>query len=267
MRHSDRFSDPDEGANFEPGMPDSTRTRHPGRGPAFLPVRRCQRTPGNSSRTLLAGTRGTRSGSRPIRHITPIEAGSEAGPSVVPDSAVLMADLLSAAHAHFQASRLDTAEAFLRLVPGPTTDPWRTWRDLGHLHFSLAEFEAAGRAYGYAAAFRPDMADLQVDLARTCLELDDIDNFEAYLTRALRLEPDNRCGLKLLADLHRNTGGYSDAAGIYERLAKAEPGCPEHLLSLALCRALEGSSDKALAVLQQMSPAATRAARGSSREP
>jgi tetratricopeptide (TPR) repeat protein len=173
--------------------------------------------------------------------------------STVPESAVLIADLLSEAQGHFRASRYTAAEAFLRLIPRPTTPPGDTWRELGNLHYSLGQYAEAGKAFGYAAAYRPDDADLQVNLALTCLKLDDIDSFEGYLTRALRLEPDNRRGLKLLADLHREVGSYTEAARVYRQLTLVEPGCPEHVLSYALCRALDGSSEDAVDALRPLS--------------
>lgn len=174
---------------------------------------------------------------------------------MVPEPSELIADLLAAAQDHFQASRYEAAEAFLRLMPRPTTAAVETWRELGDLHFSLAEYQEAGRAYGFAAAHRPDDADLQVQLAVTCLRLDDIESFEAYLARALRLEPTNPRGLKLLADLHRDLGSYAEAEAVYRRLTREEPDCTEHRLALALCCALQGRHPEAVEALRALSQA------------
>lgn len=166
---------------------------------------------------------------------------------------MLIADLLSAAQGHYRASRFVAAEAFLRLIPQPATPLAETWRGLGRLHYSLAQYDEAGRAFGFAAAHRPDDADLQVDLALTCLQLDDVDSFEGYLSRALRLEPDSRRGLQLLADLHRDVGRYEEAGVIYRRLVELDPACPEHRLSLALCHSLDGDRVEALGTLRTLS--------------
>jgi cytochrome c-type biogenesis protein CcmH len=167
----------------------------------------------------------------------------------------MIADILSEAQGHFRADRLSAAEAFLRLMPRPATPPGDTWRELGRLHFALAQYHEAGRAFGYAAAHRPDDADLQVDLALTCLKMGDIDNFEGYLTRALKLEPGNGRALKLLADLHRDVGSYTEAAEVYRRLVREVPDQPDHRVALALCLALQGRRDEAIEALGFISQA------------
>jgi predicted Zn-dependent protease len=179
--------------------------------------------------------------------------------AVVPGPAGLVSMVLEAAQANFAAGRYAVADAFLRLIRQPAADPAVTWRELGHLYFAMAEYEAAGRAYGYAAAYDPRDASLQVRLAHTCLLLDDIASFEGYLQRALTLDPESVPALQLLGDLSRDEGLYAEAAGSYERLIQAAPGQYETLLSLALCHSHLGDNEAALNWLQR----AGRAARGS----
>ena len=138
----------------------------------------------------------------------------------VPD---LVATLLDAAQEHFTASRYAAADACLKLIRLPDTHPSATWQQLGHLHFALAEYEAAGRAYGYAAAYDSHDASLQVRLAHTCLLLEDIPSFEGYMQRALALDSESTPALQLLADLNRDEGLYADAAGYYDRIIQAAP--------------------------------------------
>jgi tetratricopeptide (TPR) repeat protein len=159
--------------------------------------------------------------------------------------------LLTAAQEHFATSHYAAANAFLQLVPLPGTHPAATWQQLGHLHFSLAEYNAAGRAYGYAAAYFPRDAGLQVRLAHTCLHLDDFASFENYLRRALALDSESAPALQLLADLNRDEARYDEAAGYYDRLIEATPGHYENLLSLALCHSYLGDSDTAMDYLQR----------------
>lgn len=121
---------------------------------------------------------------------------------------------------------------------------------MGHLHFSLGEYVAAGRAYGFAAAYDPQDVSLQVRLAHTCLRLDDIPSFEGYLGRALALDPESAPALQLLADLNRDNGRYTDAARFYGELVAAKPDHYENLLSLALCHSYLGDSDTAMDYLQ-----------------
>jgi tetratricopeptide repeat protein 21B len=169
----------------------------------------------------------------------------------VPGPAGLVSTLLAAAQAHFGARDYETANAFLKLIPQPDTKPAETWEQLGQLHFALGEFEPAGQAYGYAAAYAPRDATLQVRLAHTCLHLDDLESFEGYLRRALALDPESAPALQLLADLNRDEARYDEAAGYYDRLLEATPSHYENLLSLALCHSYLGDSDTAMDYLQR----------------
>jgi tetratricopeptide (TPR) repeat protein len=149
----------------------------------------------------------------------------------VPDPAGLLTTLVNAAQEHFSASHYAAANAFLQLIRQPDTQPAATWQQLGHLHFALAEYDAAGRAYGYAAAYAPRDASLQVRLAHTCLLLNDIPSFEGYLRRALALDSESAPALQLLADLNRDEGLYAAAAGYYDRIIQATPkGGPKRRL-------------------------------------
>jgi tetratricopeptide (TPR) repeat protein len=124
-------------------------------------------------------------------------------PATVPGPAGLVTTVLAVAQAHFAEGRHALADAFLQLIRQPDAPPAATWQELGNLQFTLGEYEAAGRAYGYAAAYHPKDAGLQVRLARTCLRLDDRPNFEGYLQRALALDPDNSPALQLLAEVNQ----------------------------------------------------------------
>ena len=172
-------------------------------------------------------------------------------PPTVPGPDGLVSTLLTAAQEHFAERSYAAANAFLKLIPQPDTHPAATWQQLGHLHFSLAEYEAAGRAYGYAAAYAPRDASLQVRLAHTCLHLEDFASFENYLRRALALDPESAPALQLLADLNRDEARYDEAAGYYDRLLEATPSHYENLLSLALCHSYLGDSDTAMDYLQR----------------
>ena len=130
---------------------------------------------------------------------------------------------MDASREHFTASHYAAADAFLKLVRLHDTHPAATWQQLGQLYFSLAEYEAAGRAYGYAAAYDAGDASLQVRLAHTCLLLGDIPSFEGYMRRALALDPESPPALQLLADLNRDEGLYADAASYYDRIIQGTP--------------------------------------------
>ena len=164
----------------------------------------------------------------------------------VPGPTGLLTQIVEAAQAHFAAARYAVAIAFVKLIRQPDPDPASTWERLGHLHFGLGEYEEAGRAYGYAAAYDPQDAGLQVRLAHTCLRQDDIPSFEGYLGRALKLDPESAPALQLLADINRDNGRYTDAARFYRELLGKKFDHYENLLSLALCYSYLGEHEAAL---------------------
>jgi len=128
---------------------------------------------------------------------------------MVPDDGDLVATILTAAHEHFVAERYEAAEAFLGLVrqTDRSTDPAETWARFGHLQFAFEDYEAAGRSFGNAAAYHPEDATLQANLALICLRLGDQDNFQGYLRRALLLEPENALALGLLEEFGTESPG------------------------------------------------------------
>jgi tetratricopeptide (TPR) repeat protein len=154
---------------------------------------------------------------------------------VVPEPARLVGELLQTAATCFQARDFAAADAFRELVPLAAEDPPRAWVQAGHLYFALADYEAAGRAYGHAAAFAPRDAALQVRLALTCLRLNDVSAFEAYLARALNLDPESPAAWQLLADLNRQHGEYARAASCLRRLIERDPAHHGHRVALAEC--------------------------------
>lgn len=138
--------------------------------------------------------------------------------------AALVSSLVSAAAREFGEGYPERANLFLRLVHPAVTHPGRTWRQAGQLHFDHGRFEEAGLAFGQAAAFFPSDVELQVRLARTCLHLGDVPNFEGYLQRALTLNPAHPAAIELVADVNRDHGDPAFAARLYARLLRSRDG-------------------------------------------
>ena len=241
VRNANYNPDP-RGWSDRPSPTGLPRSRRPG----------CRARPGNFTRRATRACRLPVSAGDPtaFRRGFSFQPSSFSDLPTVPDSAGLVAIVLEAAQEHFTDARYAAADAFLKLVRQPATHPGATWQQLGQLHFSMAEYDAAGRAYGYAAAYDPRDASLQVRLAHTCLLLEDIPSFEGYMRRALDLDSESAPALQLLADLNRDEGRYADAAGYYDRLLQAAPGHYENLVSLALCHSYLGAHEAAMDCLQ-----------------
>jgi tetratricopeptide (TPR) repeat protein len=99
--------------------------------------------------------------------------------------------ILADAHAQYRAGNATSTRAFLCLLTLRVQSPADLWQTLGHLRYALGQYEPAGVAYGYAAAYRPRDAALQARLALTCLALGDLPSFHAYRRRARSLDPQN----------------------------------------------------------------------------
>lgn len=85
------------------------------------------------------------------------------------------------------------------------------------VRFQLQEFAEARQQFEEAAKRDTTNAVLQVQLARTCLELEDIEGFENALARALEIDEDCPEALRLLGDLNFSQGQHRTAANAYER--------------------------------------------------
>lgn len=118
--------------------------------------------------------------------------------AVVPSPAACVQTILADAHAQYRAGNVVATRAFLCLLTLPAQSPADLWQGLGHLRYALGQYEPAGVAYGYAAAYRPRDASLQARLALTCLALGDLSSFHAYRRRALTLDPRNLAARQLL---------------------------------------------------------------------
>jgi len=170
----------------------------------------------------------------------------------VPDAAGLRVTLLEAAKDQFRRGNFIAAQACLELVRRPGADPADTWLALSRLHFAVGDFEAAGRTCGYAAAYRPQDADLQARLALICFRLGDLRCFEIHLARALALDEENVNAWQLLADLNREHGRMDDAARCYRKLLERDSHHPGHLVCLAQCLCQLGQTAEAGEVLERL---------------
>jgi tetratricopeptide (TPR) repeat protein len=161
------------------------------------------------------------------------------------DRQSMVQSMLQTAQQHLQSDNLPAARDFLKMVGQLGGHDANSWHALGNVEFMLGNFEQAGRAFGKAARLRPTDAGLQVLLAVTCLRLRDTPSCQAYLSRAFALEPSSPDAFKVLADLHRESGEWNQAAQIYGKLIQANPDNVEILLSLALCFHKSGENEVA----------------------
>ncbi len=172
-----------------------------------------------------------------------------AGAARVPGPVGLVRVLVAAAEREFGSGQPGRAQRYLDLVRGAATHPDSTWRRAAELLYQGGEFEAAGRAFGYAAAYDPGDAGLQAELARVCFSLGDLDSFDGYMRRALVLDPEHPLTLELIAEVNRDYGDPVLATDVLIRLLRTRPGATRYLRSLDRCWNRLGAAATAMSLV------------------
>jgi tetratricopeptide (TPR) repeat protein len=140
-------------------------------------------------------------------------------------------DCLEQSEICFKKGELAEARVWLQRMLDIAPNEFEALAALGNLSFQLNDMPAAGAAYARAAKQRPEDAVLHVQLALTCLELEDIPGFERALGRALELDGNCVEALRALGDLNARKGNHQAAVNAYRRiLARTPDDIGVHLL-------------------------------------
>jgi glycosyltransferase involved in cell wall biosynthesis/polysaccharide pyruvyl transferase WcaK-like protein/tetratricopeptide (TPR) repeat protein/SAM-dependent methyltransferase/sulfatase maturation enzyme AslB (radical SAM superfamily) len=150
-------------------------------------------------------------------------------------SAESVAELLQAANTHYALGDLKACCLKLERALEFGADFAELRVTLGSVHFLLGQFEQARPQFERAVQLDSTNPVLFVQLASTCLRLQDADGFETALRQALALDAHCVEALTLLADLSLQTGKYEKAAKLYEDLLSLKPEDTTFLLALAKC--------------------------------
>ena len=119
----------------------------------------------------------------------------------------------------------------LRLAP----DEPRTLAMAGTICFALNEFDPAYRYLQRATEVNRRDSAVFVQLALVNLKLEQIEEFEVALSRALEIDPHHRDALKLLGDLNFQNNRLKDAAQAYTKILSRHPDDVDALLPLGVC--------------------------------
>lgn len=109
--------------------------------------------------------------------------------------------------------------------------------------------QALQEALGWAEA-APRSADAYFTLGRLHLLEGDRDKARQALTRSLSLDPNHRGGLRALARLEEEGGGFSAAEALYRRLVAVNPHDVEARFRLGQVLLRQANVDEALAVFE-----------------
>ena len=155
-----------------------------------------------------------------------------AGDAVAPEGADETAPenklsaLLEKAQAALERNEAQHAIALLENVLSQHPNEVALLTALGNLYFHEGQLKEALEYFRRNANLQPKDIDTQLQAATTALLVGEIEPFEAFMHRALEIDPDNAHGLKLLATANFKAGKYVEAAQLY---GKAMLGLPEDL--------------------------------------
>lgn len=117
---------------------------------------------------------------------------------------------------------------------GPRTTDKRLIEE-ANAAYSQGDYVTARNLLVQAQELNPKSVPSLVQLALVHLKLNEFEQFESCLGRALELEPGNREALKVLSDLNFQNGNLKDAAQGYINILKSKPDDVEVMLALGVC--------------------------------
>ena len=134
-----------------------------------------------------------------------------------------------AGDAHLNARNYEDAIDFLTRANQLRPDDYDTLVKLGHANTGARRFDTAERWYLAALAKRPDDGDVRSELAATYYFRDppQTDKAIAVLRESLERDPSHVGSLHNLAFLLIRSKQFDEAAGMLDRLERADPAYPQ----------------------------------------
>ena len=151
----------------------------------------------------------------------------------------LAGDLAGAATAFDEATRLAPKRVDL-------------WLAQAELSLRRADFARATQQFQRAAELRPDDPGIFAKVAAASVQAGEVEVFEGAISRALKLDPNHREALKVLAELNFAHGSLQDAARTYGKLLHQTPDDPEVLVKMGVCFARLNDRKTAQLVFQRL---------------
>jgi tetratricopeptide (TPR) repeat protein len=119
--------------------------------------------------------------------------------------------------------RLDEAEALVRAILATAPHQIQALVELGHIEQRRGNHEAAAAAYQAAAIANPDNRNIKVELARTFLTLNRLDEAAAITNDILRADPHHVGALVERGHLLRRLGDQDGAIAAFQSAASFDP--------------------------------------------
>ncbi len=124
--------------------------------------------------------------------------------------------------------------------------------NLGNVYRQQGRMAEARQMLERALAVDPDDPEANYSLGMVFAQLDDAPHAEEYLRHALRARPDYPEALNNLGVLYLRTGRRDEAVTNFETCIRTAPAFDQSYLNLARVYVIEGSPEKARAVLLQL---------------
>jgi tetratricopeptide (TPR) repeat protein len=124
---------------------------------------------------------------------------------------------------HQQAGEFGKAEIICREVLRKDPRNVNATRMLGTIARDLGKPRLAARMFRNAVKLAPDFFGARMDLARSLIELDELDECEPVVHEAIRLQPGIPQPYSLLGNLYTKRGDFEQAVKAYERALEVQP--------------------------------------------
>jgi tetratricopeptide (TPR) repeat protein len=124
--------------------------------------------------------------------------------------------------------------------------------NLGNAYRQEKRWDEARNTLERAVAVSPDDPEANYSLGMVFAQLDDTGRAYDYLQRALKFRPDYPEALNNLGVLYLRTHRRDEAVGSFEQCIRVAPGFDKSYLNLARVYVVEGASDKARNVLNEL---------------
>ena len=205
---------------------------------------------GRVQESVNEGSKGRWHSSFPAFAIT-MSLKVEPGSCVEPEPMGWIDDLESAERA-WEQENVEALDELLNRLSDQRLPSSGDYFRLGQLQFNRGRFADASETL--RVGLKGDQGTVRVltQLAACSLELNQIDEFERFLERAMRLDPFNPMPRKLLVHLNLDQGLYFEAATICRDLLDAFPEDIEVLRILAVCFAHSGETDAEIAIYEEI---------------
>ena len=187
-----------------------------------------------------------------IDDMRPVGRGEESSTRIDKLSEDNALAVLSEASDALERGELDQLDQRLERIHGFRFSEAGSFERLGQIEFNRGRFSDAAETLKAGLLEGCDSVKVLTQLAACSFELEEIEEFESYLTQAMERDPCDPLPHKFLAHLNVGQGSYVDAAKGCRDILRVTPDDIETLRLLSICFEKTGEFDSQLATYDEI---------------